>query len=177
MSVWAPPPGLLSLPVEELEPGERPELLRDPSDPTKHWYYRGCTACVEVCGNRRVVASLCSKEELRTEAFKNMGNSTRFSKHSSECDAQYYKAYSKKLEAKLHRVREERRLACEKLGTTRRNFFNLEQQVSSLGRDLVNAARMGGETLAEIQQQLLSWGDALLSLKRIAHVVDFDDDA
>ncbi|KAJ6579871.1 hypothetical protein B0H10DRAFT_1962706 [Mycena sp. CBHHK59/15] len=52
--------------------------------------------------NKLVVASLCTPEELAQEPYKSMGNSARLLKQSLECEMQYYKAYSKKLEEQLH---------------------------------------------------------------------------
>jgi hypothetical protein len=63
MSVWVPLPGILVSPQPDRAPGERPELLPQPSDATKHWYYYGCLACDEICVNKPVVTSLCTPEE------------------------------------------------------------------------------------------------------------------
>ncbi|KAJ7792522.1 hypothetical protein B0H14DRAFT_2623842 [Mycena olivaceomarginata] len=65
-----------------LAPGERPELLPQPSDATKHWYYYGCLACDEIRVNKLVVASLCTPEELAQEPYK----STNSKNNCTECE-------------------------------------------------------------------------------------------
>jgi hypothetical protein len=157
MSVWAPPPGLLVSPQPDRAPGERPELLPQPSDATTHWYYYGCLACDEIRVNKLVVASLCTPEELAQEPYKSsessvyfvdfrliftVGNSARLLKHSLECEMQYYKAYSSKLEEQLHRVRGERRFITGKLNKTQTTLFVLQKEVAALGATLLEHAEV-----------------------------------
>ncbi|KAJ7869499.1 hypothetical protein B0H14DRAFT_2571863 [Mycena olivaceomarginata] len=153
MSVWAPPPGLLVSPQPDRAPGERPELLPQPSDATKHWYYYGCLACDEIRVNKLVVASLCTPEELAQEPYKSMGNSARLLKHSLECEMQYYKAYSSKLEEQLHRVRGERRFITGKLKKTQTTLFVLQKEVAALGATLLEHAEVKSRQFARSAEE------------------------
>ncbi|KAJ7302140.1 hypothetical protein DFH08DRAFT_978134 [Mycena albidolilacea] len=187
MSVWDPPLGLLPLPQLQRPSGERPELLPQPSDPRKNWYYYGCLACEEICVNKRVVASLCTPEELAVEPFKSMGNTPRLLKHSLECDMQYYKAYSEKLEQRLHRVREERDFVAKKLENSQKAFSTLRQQASSLGRKLLECAGLEStrsvgakegaqEMLSILKQEILYLGETLLEYTGLGPAADENGD-
>ncbi|KAF8201227.1 hypothetical protein K438DRAFT_1758515 [Mycena galopus ATCC 62051] len=143
MSVWAPPPGLLSLPQPDRAPGERPELLPHPSDPTRNWCHPGCIACNKIHVGKLVVASLCSADELEEEPYKSMGNIPRLFTHSLQCDVQYYKAYSKKPEERLQQAQAEQAFFA-KFEKTREALLTLRQQVSALGGTLVEVAESVG---------------------------------
>ncbi len=69
-----------------------------------------------------------------------VGDSARLLKHSLECDVEYYKAYSRKLEERLHRVCGERRFITEQLAKTQNKLFTLRKQVSALGATLLEHA-------------------------------------
>ncbi|KAJ7798490.1 hypothetical protein B0H14DRAFT_2617833 [Mycena olivaceomarginata] len=141
MSVWAPPPGLLVSPQPDRAPGERPELLPQPSDATKHWYYYGCLACDEIRVNKLVVASLCTPEELAQEPYKSTLSRVR--------NCSDYKAYSSKLEEQLHRVRGERRFITGKLKKTQTTPFVLQKEVAALGATLLEARRSQERAVCE----------------------------
>ncbi|KAJ7037737.1 hypothetical protein C8F04DRAFT_395656 [Mycena alexandri] len=143
-SIWIPPPGLLSTPHIR-PPGERPESLPQPGcDPEKHWYHYGCMACEEIRGMKEVIAGCCTPEELLVEPWKSMGDKSRLFLHNLECEMWYYKAYSKTLEARLHRVRTERTFVTGRLQKAQAALSTLRQEVSALGTQILEDARVGG---------------------------------
>ncbi|KAJ7659652.1 hypothetical protein DFH06DRAFT_1326671 [Mycena polygramma] len=155
MSLWASPAGLLASPPSTRAPDERAELLPRPSDPKKDWYHYGCRGCEEIRVNKTVVASLCTPDELAEEPYKSMGNTARVCKHTLECDMWYYRAYSKKLEQTLHRVRGERDFVTENLRKTQNTLFELRHHASYVGGKLLLYAGLGSGLPLQRQLQIL----------------------
>ncbi|KAJ7101165.1 hypothetical protein C8R44DRAFT_888129 [Mycena epipterygia] len=141
-SLWSAPAGLV--PVPQPESGDRPEELPRPSDPTKDWYHYGCLACKEVRVKKATFINLLSAEELAQEPFKSMRHLPTLARHTVECDMWYYRAYAKKLEQTLHRVRAERWLFMEKLRKTQNKLQVLRRKLYSLGGKFIEEAGLAG---------------------------------
>jgi septation ring formation regulator EzrA len=100
---------------------------------------------------------------------------------------QYYKAYSEKLEQRLHRVREERDFVAKKLENSQKAFSTLRQQASSLGRKLLECAGLEStrsvgakegaqEMLSILKQDMLYLGETLLEYTGLGPAADENGD-
>jgi hypothetical protein len=95
----------------------------------------------------------------------------------------YYRAYSKKLEQRLYRVRGERRFVADKLQKTQAALFTLRNQVTSLGGELERAgleSQSAGTGEVSLQQEVVFLGQKLAglggSVGRAGHEDDDNDD-